>query len=223
MLDEKCKIFCKLCFNTKSSPRVWNGGQICWILCNTGTSCCLFIKLMEMDDDNDGGNDDPVEHDDDHEDDGDGTPKILNIMQRENPRCLFICLELLRPRFLTVSKGGQGHRWHLGQPSQLWRAWIFQNIPKAVMVIFESVTSLLDRGHLCRRVDIVDIFLLYAASPVDVTTIWIVAIIVSQRSSEDLLWVQHNHIKKKAWKCFDMLEMFFKCSFCIFYSLPFVT
>ena len=64
---------------------------------------------MEMDDDNDGGNDDPVEHDDDFEDDGDGTPKILNIMQRENPRCLFICLELLRPRFLTVSKGGQGH------------------------------------------------------------------------------------------------------------------
>ena len=60
---------------------------------------------MEMDDDNDGGNDDYVEHDD-----GDGTLKILNIMQRENPRCLFICLELLRPRFLTVSKGGQGHR-----------------------------------------------------------------------------------------------------------------
>ena len=46
----------------------------------------------------------------DHEDDGVGMPKILNIMQRENPRCLFICLELLRPRFLTVSKGGQGHR-----------------------------------------------------------------------------------------------------------------
>ena len=66
--------------------------------------------MMEMDDDNDGGNDDYVEHDDDLEDDGDGTPKILNIMQRENPRCLFICLELLRPRFLTVSKGGQGHR-----------------------------------------------------------------------------------------------------------------
>ena len=61
-------------------------------------------------DDNHGGNDDYVEHDDDLEDDGDGTPKILNIMQRENPRCLFICLELLRPRFLTVSKGGQGHR-----------------------------------------------------------------------------------------------------------------
>ena len=57
---------------------------------------------MEMDDHDDG--------DDDHEDEGDGTPKILNIMQRENPRCLFICLELLRPRFLTVSKGGQGHR-----------------------------------------------------------------------------------------------------------------
>ena len=65
---------------------------------------------MERDDQDDGGNDDYVEHDDDHEDDGDGTPKILNIMQRENPRCLFICLELLRPRFLTVSKGGQGHR-----------------------------------------------------------------------------------------------------------------
>ena len=117
--------------------------------------------------------------------------------------------------------------------------WIFQNIPKAwSMVIFQiscttsrswsSLQTCEHRWHLFHYAHLLSLPWKIVSPVVDGTTIWIVAMIFSQRSSEDLLWAKYKHIKKiitihVAWKCFDMLEMFFECSFCIFYSLPFVT